>query len=101
MFQKKKAPTQPKAPVKAQEIEEFAEEEEYETPEEKVPKKKELHTEAPVVEEPQAQEQSEDEVQQIELTEEMVLRYFENIYKVLEDLANRVSNIEHHLRLDF
>lgn len=109
MFQKNQKQKKPKAPVKAEEIEEFAEEG-YELPDERAPKKKELPTEAPVVEEPQAPEQSEDEEEEEdeELTEERVKEHLRNIYKFLENQTIvsqnqeiRLRRIEHNLRLDF
>jgi hypothetical protein len=73
-------------PVVVQEVEEMTAEQ-YETPEEKTPKKKEMPIEPAEVEE-QVEEIEE------ELTDELVKNTFSN-------LSYRIGRIEHNLRLDF
>jgi len=54
-----------------------------------------------VPEEQPKEQQPEEQPEEVELNEEIVREYFNNIAKVLNDLTLRIGRIEHNLRLDF
>lgn len=72
------------------------------------PKPQEIEELKEAVEGEEVPEETQEEVPQetpepvdAELTEEQVKEWMRNIATVLNDQERRISNIEHHLRLDF